>query len=44
MFRLKQEVAPASCKQEVCNLQQELTTVLWKQEVYTLKAGTKTVQ
>ena len=36
MLRLKQEVTPAWCKQEVCNLQQELATVLWKQELYTL--------
>ena len=35
MFRLRQEVTPAWCKEEVCNLYQELTTVLWKQEEHT---------
>ena len=44
MFRLKQEVTTAWCKQEVCNLQQGMKTVLWKEEVHTLQIGTKTVQ
>ena len=36
MFRLKQQVTPASCKQKYVTRNTKLTTVLLKQKVYTL--------